>query len=835
MRDSECLERRSPGPEEEMPSPDDEALVPHSGSPNGQAAGAHASSDLEVRNDAARVSFDSATEDAITKFLEPFADIFGRLHDVTLTDIPTRDVAQELENVDAMVLQDANVMVEAIVAGGTAHDLAVQMLRGALSVTAHAGTISSVVKAMPSVPPANVADRVARVIGDARAAIPKYGEHAKAFLVHSHRTLARNKRTLVIAGAAAGAGILITWALKADKADRERKLALLRQQHLDDVAAHQAALRDDLDHSRLLFATERTEEAAQTLEYLIGVGLRSFPELDALVSGNDDFATYVAADRRVVAEAVALAQTIASVIASTRRTNVEHDERDDNAHTATLHAAQQVLSRYAADQIPRIPGSGIGTGAATAATLNTSTNRKQLVHLLQQRSYIEHLANRCANVHDGVRAGFFFELLHTLGFNLNAIAQDSELRAEMTERLNRPHDAVDIEITDGTGAINGRAQAKVVDSKYHRIGIKNGIADPKYNGQARLIPSDHLAETHVALDRALSRSSDNIYTANYEDAKEYVADVISAGGIKSDPLTTGQVNQAANDPTGFIIKVLGDNRSNQAATAGLTGGTTAALSAFATDIGTHVLSEGHLDGCEWTRATVAAARTGVAAAFATSASNYIRTGAIQAVEDGSASRLQASFANGHHGPAFTHAVVRIAAIAHGAATDQLTPTEAAIAITEAVLQSAAIWACTHGACKVVRDPETAAIVAGIAGQVASQLIRQGFQIAILGRDPHPEWDAAYEALLADTAALERDYALERDELAALTAHARARFAERVHPALEHLDTGQGEPEDAIANLVAIAEHFGCATLLTSLDEFEEFMADPATTLVLDLN
>lgn len=241
---------------------------------------------------------------------------------------------------------------------------------------------------------------------------------------------------------------------------------MLRQQQLEDVAAHQAALRDDLDHSCLLFATERTEEAAQTLGCLIAVGLSRLPELEACVSDNDDFATYGSADRRVVAEVVALAQTIASVIASTRRTDVAHPEHDEDAHAATLHSAKEVLNWYAVDRFPRIPGSHGGILAATAATLNTSTNRQQLIHLLQERSYIEHLANRCTNVHDGVRAGFFFELLHTLGFNLNAIAQDADLRAEITERLNRPHDAVDIEITDGNGAIVERAQAKVVGSKY---------------------------------------------------------------------------------------------------------------------------------------------------------------------------------------------------------------------------------------------------------------------------------------------------------------------------------------------------------------------------------
>lgn len=132
-------------------------------------------------------------------------------------------------------------------------------------------------------------------------------------------------------------------------------------------------------------------------------------------------------------------------------------------------------------------------------------------------------------------------------------------------------------------------------------------------------------------------------------------------------------------------------------------------------------------------------------------------------------------------------------------------------------------------------PETAAIVAGIAGQVASQFISQGIQIALLGRDPNPEWDAAYEALLVDTAALERDYAVEREELAALTMHARARFAHQVQPALERLNTDSNHPDDPFADLLAVADYFGGVTLFASLDEFDEFMADPAAALLLDLH
>ncbi|MDP2774508.1 MAG: hypothetical protein Q8O61_13225, partial [Nocardioides sp.] len=346
-----------------MPSPDDDPATSRTHKPlgNDQTSQGHAENEthertlLAGRNHHAQEGFDAATDDAIAKFLEPFADTFAVLHDVALTELPASEVVPELDELDVEVLQDATAMVEAFVEGGTSRDVATEMLRGALSFSTQPAFVNAVVKAIPAHVPNAVTGRVAEGIARARAAIPVYAAQGRAFLARTGRTLPRNRDTFLIAAAVTGAAALIAWAIKEDKADRDKMLAALRQRQLDEVAAHQAQLLEDLNQDRLLFATERTEEATQALGYLTYLGLTRLSALQALVADNDDYTTYSPADRNVVAELVALAQITAVVIASTRRTNVAHNDHDTDAHTETLHAAQELLNRYATDQNPGSP------------------------------------------------------------------------------------------------------------------------------------------------------------------------------------------------------------------------------------------------------------------------------------------------------------------------------------------------------------------------------------------------------------------------------------------------------------------------------------------------
>lgn len=829
-----------------MPSPQEDANVPDA--PGGSETASAALENnvvgdralLESRYDAAQQAFAAASDDAMHKFLAPFAETFAALHSVTLSDVPTGQAVPELDQVDVEVREKATMAIQILVAaGGNAGVVHAAVSLGIRALSGSPVLVKAATRSLPSNLTSGLADYVNRGVTYTSTTAPKIAAQGKELFVRAGSNLGKHKSPVILLGISALAVGAIAWGVSADQAAKEAELAQERQKRLDADAAHRAQLLDDLNQDRLRFSTERTDEATRVLTQLTDIGLSRLPVLRDLTARNDDYATYTHAERLIVAELAGLVETTAAVIASQQATPTPQATRDGQDSEATLRAARHVTRRYT----PRLtPGSVAAPAAAvawTTASYSTTSQREQLVHLLGQRSYIERLAERCTNVHQRVREGFLFEFIHELSFNLDAIGKHSDVRATMTERLGRPHDAVDIDVTISNRDTVGRVQAKVVESKYSRVGVRNGLADAKYAGMDRLIPADHVQPTHEYLDRVLARPDENIYTPAYKDAKQHITDTITSGDISSDPITTADLTQIANDPDSYLSRLVQTNRRDQAVVAGLAGGGTAAVTALATDITHELISEGRLDGLNWAQAAIAAARTGVASAVATAAGNYLQTGAVVAAENGTGGALGESVAHGDHGVALTQATVGIAAIAHGLATDRLTPAQAAIAAGETITQSSLIWASTAIARKTIADPETAAIIGGVVGQVGAQLISQGIQIAVLGRDPDAAWDTAYEALLADTATLERAYADERHELAELSDRYRARFAKQVQPALERLNTNTdpemgSAPEAALADLVAIADHFDGAPLFGTLDAFDDFMEDPTTVLVLDL-
>jgi hypothetical protein len=836
----------------QMPSPDDADAAPPTPEPaDGIRSfdGVGVSDDgsgLGSRNSDAQLAFAAATDDAFTKFLAPFAETFAVLHAVALDEVPTSEAVPELDQVDTEVRKTATNAVETlIVAGGTVGVVSAAVILGVRALPGNPNLVSALTKTVPPNLSRSLVDYATKGVSYTRDAVPKVTAQSKVLFNQAGRNLAKNRGPLALVGLGVASGTL-AWAWWADKAEYEAKQeAQRRRQKLVAEAARRDGPVDELNQARLLFKTERTEEAAQVLNRLADTGLSRLPALRDLVAGNDDYATYAPVERLLVAELAGLAETTAAVIASQHRDppSVELQDRPDA--DGTLHAAHDVLNRYTRR---RNPGSTAAPITAwTAAARNTTSQRNQLTHLLEQPKYLKKLAKRCGNAHQGVQNGFHFEWAHELSFNLTAIGKDSDLRANMTERLGRPHDPADLIIQTPNGDTTRQVQAKVVESNYERVGPKNGLADSKYAGMDLLIPADHVQPTHEFLGEVLDRPADNIYTAAYKDAKGRITDTISSGDISSDPITTGELTAITNHPESHIQKLLSETRRKQAASAGFAAGGTATVMSLATDTTSYLINEGHLNGFNWAQATISAARTGVASAVAASAGNYLQTRAQLAVADGSASLLQESLAHGDHGPGLTQAAIDIAAIAHGLATRRMTPEEAAKAAAGTITESAVIWACTALARRAIPNPEVAALVGGIIGQIGAQLLIQGLRTAVLARDPSSTWDAAYDALIADTAALEFACTAEREELAALTERCRARFAEDILPALERLSLKPGlnaqvapDPDstdgsaEALADLAAIAGYFGSAPLFGDLDAFDAFMADSTTTLVLDL-
>lgn len=784
---------------------------------------------LEARYNDMLARFEAATEDAYSKFLAQFADTFAVLHDVVLDALPVSEVVPELDELHPEVRESAAALVEGLVAGGETREIAVSLLRGAVSVSTSAQFTSLVGKSMSSNLPRTITSRVSAQWNKGLAAIPGLGLKSKTFLRDTGEALARNRRNVLITVAGVTALALIAGAVRADKRDRDAKLAEVRQRQLDDARAERAQLVDGLTADQLLVASERTEQAIQTLEPLLDLGITRLPDLQELVAKSDDYTTYSSADRRLVAELTALAETVAGVIAATWLVHTFQKPESAEAQTGALQAANHVVNRYSG---LRNPGADAAPAISAAAAFASTTNqRNQLSFLLNEREYIHILAQRCQNLLTGSRDGFFFEALHSMSFNLDAIGRDADLRADMTERLDRPHDPVDIVIRTPNGDVRRQVQAKVVDRKSQRVAFKNGLSDPKYASMDLLLPADHLEPTN----RYLDRPEGNIFRERYAEVLTRTTDRISIDGISSDPITTGELTKAAEDPQAYLHRLTQDNRVTQAKAAAVAAGGTATLISLTTDTARHILEGGHLNDHNWAQAAVAAARTGVASAVAGAASNYAQTGAHVALADGSNGRIHSSLARGDHGPALTQATINIAVIAQGLIQGDLDANEAAAAAAETIAQATVNWAVTAVARNTIPDPALAALVGGIVGQYGGQLLTYGIRVAILARNPGTAWDDAYNALIEDTIALQEACARERAELAALAERYRTGFTEHVLPALDRISSSRSDdPEGTLQNLAAIANHFTDTPLFDTVEAFDGFMADHTTPLRLRL-
>lgn len=796
------------------------------------------SSALEQRYRDATAALDAVSTDAFDKFLKPFAETFAQLHEVTLEDLLTSEAVPELDEVDAKAREAAEAVVEDLVDGSTGRALHAALMLGIQTVSTNPKLVSSVVRVVPGDWSGNVAEYWAKSVARSRAARPQI----TAFLRQANRNLSKNRKTLIIGGLSAAALAGLTWAWRADQADYEAMMEELRRQKLREVADRRTELLEDLNLERLLFASERAEEATHTLTNLVDLGLNRLPALRALVDTSTEYGTYAQPDRLLVAELAGLAQTAAAVIAASVAAPQPQGPGEDDRQGPTLDAARHVVSRYAHDRKP-------GTDAApviswVTGVINTTQQRKQLAYLAEQPEYLQRLAKRCGNAHQRVQEGFYFEWLHELGFNLDALGNDSTLRAYVTEWLGRPGDAADIVIQTPDGNVVREVQAKVVESPYKRAGLKNGVTDSKYDGKDLLVPTEHTPGADTKFDSVLNRPKGNIFKDRYDDARERLTDRISVDGIASDPITTGKLADATSDPHGHLQQLAHDIELRRMVSASVTAGGTAMVTSLATDLTAHLVTEGTFDGFNWAQASVAGARTSAATTVAVVAGTYLQATGEKAVASGSTNPIHDSWASGDHGPAITQAAIDIAAIAHGLATGRLSPAEAAEATGEAVIQSAITWVCTAIARNTIPDAEVAALVGGFVGQYGGKLVTYGIRVAILGRNPDPKWDDAYDALLADTAALELACAAEREELAALGRRYHIAFTEHVLPALENLTASSGadleatqdvDPDADLIALAAIADQFAGTPLFDSLEAFDTFMADPNKTLILNLS
>lgn len=795
-----------------------------------------ASTPAKRYNDAT-ARLDAVREDAVEKFLQPFAETFADLHEVSLGDIPTREALPELDNVDTEALETAQVVVDDLIEGSEDRVRHAAALLALQSVSANAFLLGSITRRASRAVPGVLEVRQARWWSHGAARFRASAPTAVAVLQRAQRTFANNKKTILLGGAMALTASVLVWAVTSDLTDNAARLEEERRKKVREIEKRRADLIDADNLARLLFATDRATEAVNTLTALVELGVGRLPALQELIEKNDDYATYPTSDRLFVAEMAGLAQTTAAVIAAAVALPPKEGAAADGPADSTFTAAQQVVSRFTHS---RNPGMDAAPMIATVfGSMNTLQERQQLAHVAESTPFIHKAANRCANAHPRVSEGFLFEELHALSFNLDAISKDSHLRAVTTERLRRPADAADVEVVAQDGIVLRQVQAKVIEQRSKRGGLQNGISDKKYTGMDRLLPTDHLPEVDTRFGALMNRPEGNVFKTQYDDALELSTDRISVEGVASAPMTTAELTAAAQDTHGFLRKLAADTERSRVVKAATAAGGTSVITSFMTDVTSELITERSLREFGWAGSAVAAARTGVATTVAVTAGTMIQVSAEQRVADGAAGFFAESLARSDHGVALTQGAVEIAAIAHALATGRLTQQEAAVATAEAIVQSALTWVASAAAGSVIPNAELAALVGGFAGQYGGKLLGYGIRVAILGRPQGTEWDAAYDALLADLVAVELESAAQREDLVELGRQHHVAFTECVLPALETLAASAGpeswvDPDDQLVAMATIADQFAGTPVFANVDEFEAFMADPDTVLVLDL-
>ncbi|WP_343901469.1 hypothetical protein, partial [Nocardioides aquaticus] len=467
------------------------------------------SSALEQRFRDANHALDAISTDAFEKYLKPFAQTFGQLHAVTLVQVAAEEAVPELEDIDTEARQMATEVLRELVNGGTGRMLQAALMLGIKTAAKSPNVGRTAVHFRPGNLTADTSEVWTKGMAKGREALPR----SEALFRQANRNLSKNKMVVIVGtlSVVAIGTMLAIW--RDEVAAKEAKLEAEREQKRRELEARRLEMLEALNLERLHFATARAEEATETLRQLVDLGLNRLPVLRALVAANAEYETYDKAGRLLVAELAGLAQTVAAVIAASVDAPASQGLEDDQA--PVLDAARRVVSRCARQ---RNPGSDSAPAVSwVVGQINTTVQREQLAYLAQQPEFIERLAKRCGAAHQRVKAGFHFEWLQALGFNLDAIAKDSSHRAYVTEHLGRPADPADVVVQTSGGTVVREAQMKVVESKSHRVGPFNGLIDHKYEGMDLVVPTDHVGPTHAFLDRVGERPATAVNRERYED------------------------------------------------------------------------------------------------------------------------------------------------------------------------------------------------------------------------------------------------------------------------------------------------------------------------------
>ena len=153
-----------------------------------------------------------------------------------------------------------------------------------------------------------------------------------------------------------------------------------------------------------------------------------------------------------------------------------------------------------------------------------------------------------SNQSDAVLGGYIAEYWHAGTFTVKAAAADSTHRAWVDEAARQTYGSVDVDTNFGK-SYSSKYMATPEDSATQQALFSRETGQPKYHGQERLIPSDHLEEAKIiAARRAASNETVRPeISESYREASEHMTDTVSDGKVSSNSLGKKEDLQMARE------------------------------------------------------------------------------------------------------------------------------------------------------------------------------------------------------------------------------------------------------------------------------------------------
>ncbi len=149
-------------------------------------------------------------------------------------------------------------------------------------------------------------------------------------------------------------------------------------------------------------------------------------------------------------------------------------------------------------------------------------------------------AAKLGAVNPKIAQGNLFEYIEAAKFNADAALQDSSLQAIVTAAEGNPHAAADLLIKDGDSIIR-EVQAKSMN----RVGnLTDSLSHDKYKGMQKLVPNGNASRVRELAEK---RSHYN-NTDNYTDTAQNVTDKLNCNGIESGGTAYQENLWAAENP-----------------------------------------------------------------------------------------------------------------------------------------------------------------------------------------------------------------------------------------------------------------------------------------------